>query len=50
MASLYLNESTTNTRGDLVQNAVRVVKPPVVVGGVVIVPGQEITLAQCRLG
>jgi hypothetical protein len=50
VASLYLNESTTNTRGDLVQNAVRVVKPPVVVGGIVIVPGQEIVLAQCRLG
>ncbi|MEV6647761.1 hypothetical protein [Amycolatopsis sp. NPDC051371] len=50
MASLYLNETTTNSRGDLVQNAVRVVRPPVVVGGIVVVPGQEIVLAQSRLG
>jgi hypothetical protein len=50
VAQVFFNETTTNASGQSVQNAIRVVKPPVIILGIVLVPGQEITLAGCRLG
>jgi hypothetical protein len=49
VAQVFFNE-TTNADGDFVQNAVRVVKPPLIILGIVIIPGQEIILGGCRLG
>lgn len=50
VAQVFFNETTTNASGQFVQNAIRVVVPPVIVLGIVVVPGQEIILAGCRLG
>ncbi|MEE6258830.1 choice-of-anchor P family protein [Plantactinospora sonchi] len=45
LVQVFYNESRTNAQGQLVRNAIRVVKPPTL-----IIPGQEIILASCRLG
>jgi hypothetical protein len=50
VAQVIFNETTTNADGDFVQNAVRVVKPPLIILGIVVIPGQEIILGGCRLG
>lgn len=45
LATVYFNETTTNAAGEFVQNAIRVRVPPIL-----LIPGQEIILAGCRLG
>jgi hypothetical protein len=45
LATVYFNETTTNAAGEFVQNAIRIRVPPLL-----LIPGQEIILAGCRLG
>ncbi len=45
LVQVYVNQSTTNTSGQLIQNAIRVVEP-----ATPLIPAQEIVLASCHLG